>query len=226
VMVGNEDQLAVAWLKPQGTTDWPTGLWLARSTDGGKTFSTPAQIGEAWGVISTASRDNTYYIVYRRGTEQKQELALLTSIDNGATWNATSISGARPLYFDWDKAPGVDISPTGTLDVVFYAHGESAPACIEEWAERSPNTRRELGWVDPCTYDVLYTFSQDGGKNFSSAIKLNDQPIWGQRFTRSQGYSKPGEYIGMASATDYAYPIWIDTQGDEGTQASTVQIKR
>jgi len=40
------------------------------------------------------------------------------------------------------------------------------------------------------------------------------------------GISRPGEYLGMASTDEFAYPIWIDTQGAEGTQAYTVRIER
>jgi hypothetical protein len=86
--------------------------------------------------------------------------------------------------------------------------------------------RREQGWVDQCVYNVYYTLSRDGGETFLTPIKLNDRPIVASRFVRVRGISKPGEYMGMASTNEYAYPIWIDTHSGEGTQAYMVQIER
>ena len=45
-------------------------------------------------------------------------------------------------------------------------------------------------------------------------------------YPQEWGISGAGLYMGMASTNEYAYPIWIDTQGEEGTQAFTVRIKR
>ncbi len=223
VMLGEGSVLTVAWVWSPGVDNWPAGVWLATSNDGGESFSAPRQIAESWGIISTATHNGTYYVFYRRGTEQDQELAVGLSHDGGATWKSSLVSDDVPLYFNLDKAPGVSVAPDGTLDVVFYAHGEGAPDCIDLAAFRK---RREEGWVDACVYDVYYTFSRDGGQTFSPPLRLNEEPIVGARFVRTQAVSRPGEYIGMASTDKYAYPIWIDTQGEEGTQAYTVRIER
>ena len=131
-------------------------------------------------------------------------LAVTVSQDAGATWESSVVSGDVPLHFDLAKAPGVDVAPDGTIDVVFYAHGEGAPACIDLPAFRK---RREEGWVDDCVYDVYPTFSHDRGQNFSPPLRLNEGPIVGEHFVRTFGTSRPGEHIGMASSDKYAYPI-------------------
>ncbi|MCK4471623.1 MAG: exo-alpha-sialidase, partial [Anaerolineae bacterium] len=223
VMLGEGSVLAVAWIWSPGVDTWPAGVWLATSNDGGESFSAPRQIAESWGIISTATHNGTYYVFYRRGTEQDQELAVGLSHDEGATWTSSLVSGDVPLYFDLEPAPGVSVAPDGTLDVVFYAHGEGAPDCIDLEAFRK---RREEGWVDACVYDVYYTFSRDGGQTFSPPLRLNEEPIVGARFVRIKAVSTLGDYIGMASTDEYAYPIWIDTRGEEGTQAYTVRIER
>lgn len=223
VMLGNGENLAVAWVWSPGVDNWPVGVWVATSGDGGETFSESRQIAESWGFISTAFHSGTYYVFYRRGTEQDQELVVAISHDGGETRESSLVSGDVPLHFDLDKAPGVNVAPNGTLDVIFYAHGEGAPDCIDLAAFRK---RREEAWIDACVYDVYYTFSKDGGQTFSPPLRLNEKPIVGARFVRTYGSSRPGVYIGMASTDKYAYPIWIDTQGEEGTQAYTVQIKR
>ena len=86
--------------------------------------------------------------------------------------------------------------------------------------------RRRGGWVDPHSYHVYYTNSKDGGRTFTAPQRLNAAPIVGSRFIRTQGASRRGEYIRMASTDRHAYAIWIDTQGAEGTQAVMTQIER
>ena len=223
VMLGRGDNLAVAWAWAPGFDTLPKGVWVATSNDRGQTFSKARQIAETWGIISTAFHGSDYYIFYRKGTEQSQELVVAIFRDEGQTWTTSSVSGELPLYFDVDKAPGVNVAPNGTIDVVFYAHGVGAPGCIDIAAFLN---RWKQGWIDQCVYDVYYTFSKDDGQTFHAPIKLNDTPIVGARFVQTRGISRPGEYMGMASTGKYAYPIWIDTQGTEGTQAYTVQINR
>jgi hypothetical protein len=121
VMMGDGSNVSIAWMWSPGIDHWPTGLWVATSSDKGQTFSTPRQIAEAWGYISTASHNGVYYILYRRGTEQAQELVVTISQDQGATWTTSLVSGEIDLYFDFDKAPGVNVAPNGTIDVMFYA---------------------------------------------------------------------------------------------------------
>jgi len=223
VMLGKGDNLAMVWVWAPDFDTLPSGVWVATSSDKGQTFSAARQIAETWGVISTAFHEGDYYIFYREGTEQAQQLVAAISRDSGSTWTTTSVSGELPLYFDIDKAPGVNAAPNGTIDVMFYAHGEGAPECIDVTAFRK---RREQGWIDQCVYNVYYTLSKDGGQSFYPPIRLNDEPIAGSRFVRTLGFSRPGEYMGMASTNEYAYPIWIDTLGTNGTQAYTVQIER
>jgi hypothetical protein len=223
VLLGKGNNLAIVWAWSPGFDTLPSGVWIATSNDKGQTFSEARQIAETWGIISTAFYEGDSYIFYRQGTEQSQQLAAAISHDGGTTWTTSSVSGELPLYFDIDKAPGVNVAPNGTIDVMFYAQGEGAPECINMAAFRK---RREQGWVDQCVFNIYYTFSKDGGQTFHAPIKLNDAPVIGSRFVRTRGMSRPGEYMGMASTDDYAYPVWIDTQGAEGTQAYTVRIER
>lgn len=221
-MIGQGDNIAVAWTWAPGYDTWPAGVWIATSTDGGQTFAPAQQIAETWRIISTAFHEGTYYIVYQQEHEQAQALFVAVSDDNGQSWQHHLVSGDVPLFLDLDKAPGVDVAPNGTIDVVFYAYTEGQE-CKDEAAYRQ---RRVEGWIDTCHYHLYYTYSQDKGQTFSEPLKINEQPILGERFVRTRGSSRPGEYIGMASTDEFAYPIWIDTQGEEGTQAYTVQIRR
>ncbi|HTX80116.1 MAG TPA: sialidase family protein, partial [Longilinea sp.] len=195
----------------------------AVSTDGGKTFSAARQIAEVWGYVSTAFYQGDYYIFYKQGTEQKQELAVAISRDNGATWTTSLVSGNTSLSFDIEKAPGVNLAPNGKIDVIYYGHGPDVPNCSDVAAFRQ---RFQNGYVDQCNYNAYFTFSQDGGQTFSTPVILNQKPIMGSHFMRIAGTSRAGDYIGMASTNDFAHPIWIDTDGDDGTHVYTLQIKR
>jgi len=225
LIAGNEASLAIVWTWGPGFWRWPTGVWLATSDDGGQTFSPPRQIADTWGFVSAASRNSTYYLSFRWGTEQDQDLVVATSRDGGATWSSVAVNGGLPLYFDPTKAPGVDVAPNGTIDVVFYAHSQDATGCafeLEDWRQFV------LGgtWTDTCMYDVFYTYSKDGGQTFSVPLRLNEVPIRGERFVQVMGMSLAGYRLGMASTDEFAYPLWIETQGEEGTQAFTVRIGR
>ena len=223
VIPGDDDALAIAWLWSPGVNHWPAQLWVATSEDDGETFSEPESIADTWQFISTAARAGSYFIFYRRGDAEHQELVAGISHNGGESWETLLVSGKMSLPLSVDKAPGINIAPNGIIDVVFYAHDGSTPACFD-WEAFS--RRYTEGWVDTCDYNVYYTFSTDSGQSFSSPLRLNEQPIRGSRFVQTDGISRPGEYIGMASTNRYAYPIWIDTQGQDGTQAYTVCIER
>ena len=224
VLLGQGDHLALVWTWSPEPWTWPRTVWFAASNDGGNSFAPPHKITETWGSINAAAHEGRYYVLFRPGTEQSQSLVLAASDDGGLTWSAVVINGEIPLRFDLDKAPGLDIAPKGTIDVVFYAHAAGASAClldIERW-----QATFETGWIDTCTYDVYYTFSQDGGRTFSEPLQLNEGPVQGDRFVRSGGFSQVGSHLGMASSDSYAHPIWIDTPDVERTQAMTVRIER
>jgi hypothetical protein len=220
LLLGEGERVAVVWAWVPGFWQWPTGVWIATSDDGGQTFSSPRQIAETWGFVSAAAHNNTLYVFYRWGIEQEQQLAAAVSRDGGATWQTAAVSGDLPMRFDPMKAPGVGVAPDGTVDVVFYANSQDAPPCdfeMEDW--RGPIFGET--WTDTCFYDVYYAFSEDGGQTFSVPLRLNEVPIRGERLSLA-GFFR----MGMASTDAYATPTWIETRGDDGTQAVTVRIER
>lgn len=104
-MPGSGNELAVAWVSSPGVDNWPLNVWVATSDDGGESFSEPKSIAETWQAISTASHDGTYFIFYRQGGAQNQELVVAISHDGGVSWESSSVSGDLPLSFSLDKAP-------------------------------------------------------------------------------------------------------------------------
>jgi hypothetical protein len=224
VLLGDDDHVAMVWIWGQESGGWPRDVWLATSTDGGENFSPPSRIAETWGPINTASQGSNYYIVYRSGTEQSQALGLAFSDNNGRTWRSTLISSDIPLNFDIDKAPGLGVAPDGTIDLLFYVQADGGAGCaldLQRWQQAL-----DRGWTDTCAYHVYYTYSQDGGQSFSEPLRLDITAIQGNRFVQIAGFSQAGSHMGMASTDAAAYPIWIETQGQEGTQAVTVRLER
>jgi hypothetical protein len=197
---------------------------MASSHDGGATFGVPAPLLETWGPINSASANGNFAIAYRVGDETRQQLAVATTSDNGQTWTSSIASGDVPLYFDPDKGPGIGMSSDNTIDLVFYAMDNPTRECIqtiESWQQTLP-----FGRVDPCTYNVFYTYSGDGGRSFSDPIQLNQEPVRGEHFTLFEGASRPGSHLAVASNDEFAYPIWIGTPETRKTQVYTARIER
>jgi hypothetical protein len=225
ILFGEGSNLSMIWTWGWEPWTWPRTVWMANSKDGGSTFGEPTPIADTWGPINSTSANGVYSIAYRTGTEEFQRLAVATSSDNGRTWRSTIASGGVPLYFDVQVGPGIGMSPDGTIDLVFYAHDSGSLDCVQDvasWQESGPWGRR----VDPCSYNVFYTFSGDGGATFSVPMRLNDDLIIGERFARFEGASNPGSHLAVASSDQYAYPAWIGTPGKAKTQVYTVQISR
>lgn len=241
LFLGENNELAVVWLqedyvffKRESKYDYtepiesaPYSIWVASSSDGGRTFLSPKQIGESWGMIATAYANGTYYIVTRNALYETGEVSLhlLHSKTNGLSWTTGNVSRNVKLYssFPYEVAPGLSVSPDGTVDVVFYGQ-TNAPDCVSIPA---PMSRQ---WTDKCNYNVYYTSSKDDGTNlrvFSDPRQLNENPIVGSQFVSLGGMTFPGWFIGIASTNEAAYPVWIgNREGVEGTQAYMMKIER
>ena len=215
VLFGNGNNVSLVWVWDPEPWTWPRTVWMANSSDGGTTFEEPAPILETWGPINTSSANGNFAIVYRVGDETNQQLAVATTSDNGQTWASTIASGSVPLYLDPDKGPGIGMSADNTIDLVFYAKSDPNTECI-----------LTAGGVDPCTYNVYFTSSSDGGLSFAEPIQLNQQPIRGKDFARFYGVSQPGSHLAVASDDEFAYPIWIGTPESGKTQIYTARIAR
>lgn len=221
VLFGPRDELAVTWQRSEGMEslrrmEWQT--WIAISSDRGATFSQPIPIASTRGALSSAFYDGEYYVFYREGTLEEQRLVVSVSEDGGRNWVPYVVSGDLKLYAAIIPGPGIGVAPDGTLDVVFYNPTTRGCFDLDEWNTASSTRGR---WIDPCSYNVYYAYSRDHGRTWSEPITLNKEPIKGSKFLLNQGRSRPGEYIGMASTNEYAYPIWI-----EGVHTYTRRIER
>jgi hypothetical protein len=224
VLFDQGDNLSLVWVWDSEPWGWPRTVWMANSTDGGQTLGEPAPILETWGPINATSANGIYAIAYRTGDEQNQQIAVATSSDQGATWYSSIASGEMVLGFEADKGPGIGMAPDGTIDLVFYTHEAASDECllnVERWQQTIG-----YGRIDPCEYNIYYTYSADGGLSFSDPVKLNQQPIRGEDFIRIQGGSQVGSHLSVASSDGFAYPVWVETPANGKTQVVGIKIQR
>jgi len=99
--------------------------------------------------------------------------------------------------------PYVDVSPLGDVHVVFY-------------------DKRD----DPKHYllDIYYAHSRDG-RNFDKNWKITSVPTDPKYSYHQNGDVFIGDYIGIDSTENYAYPIWTDTRNEEADAFVAVILK-
>ncbi|CAB3788028.1 sialidase family protein [Pararobbsia alpina] len=123
--------LAIA---PDGTllaawTEYDGMLWLARSTDGGASFSRPVRVAgdgrrPARGPSLATGPRQTVYLAWTVGNDRSADISVSQSDDGGQTFGRPYVVGAGPGYAD---APRLAAGRTGTLHLV-YAQSEDGPS--------------------------------------------------------------------------------------------------
>ena len=202
---------ATANLTPQP----PTGYFLSKSTDRGKTWTT-TQVGPfdrrngfgsrlAW--TADGGTDGTLHWVFM-GNENPDIAAYGTiyyrqSTDGGKTWTERRrLPDVDPQLLQGQYIPNLSVAPGGRIDVAW-------------WDTRNdPGTRSN---------DVYYVFSTDNGKSWSNNIRISDQSInrnygvWGVNYDMS---SPPG----IASTKNFAVFGWDDTRFTDTRNADTAAL--
>lgn len=123
--------LAIA---PDGTllaawTEYDGMLWLARSTDGGASFSRPAHVAgdgkrPTRGPSLATGPGQTVYLAWTVGNDRSADIRVAQSDDGGQTFGRPYVVGAGPGHAD---APRLAAGRTGTLHLV-YAESEDGPS--------------------------------------------------------------------------------------------------
>jgi hypothetical protein len=153
---GPDGTLYVAWRKvlPGDLRE----TVVARSTDGGKTFSSPVIVGhDKWvfpgcphrpASIGTDRLGRLYVVWYTEGIDETPAVFLAYSDDRGATFSPKQKLNASKGTFP--DHPQMAVDPEGRLVIV--------------WEEQSP-VRRE----------IVMSLSLDRGQTFSTPQKLNEK---------------------------------------------------
>jgi hypothetical protein len=199
-------------------SDGPVELYLAKSNDGGKTWSQSLidrqiQIGLQYDAAKIVAdpRTGTLYTAWADTRTGRAQIFFRRSTDKGVSWGDQSVLIATDRdYTGSSRSPWLSLAPNGRIDVVYY-HTSADPN-----AQNFDN--------------VFWSYSTDGGDNFT-ARQVNDQPI-----DRNKGYSGPAasmrqlgnHYPPTVSSTDAAaYVVWSDTgEATDITNSQDILLRR
>lgn len=173
----------------------PNGTWLAISTDGGRSFAEPLDLGAEAQPLDTYHGSDTamtvvdsagtiHVVAQERPSDDPEHLLYWRSTDGGETWTGTTIAGVAADDID---SPDIAVDPvTDNLYVVLGVRTE-------------PEDDPENGWLEP-----MFTMSSDGGETWSEARNLSTDP---------EGYSAyfPGVSVAPNGRVDVA---WHDFRDD------------
>jgi hypothetical protein len=215
--VDDKGKVYVAWVTASSNIS-PAPLpsiWLATSTDHGKTYSeapvTPFQAGMStfgtqrirWSPRGgTGGADGSLHLVYEGTTRptvaNDTDAFYQRSTDGGKTWSkarALNDDGADKLYPQ--NSPNLSIAPNGRVDVAWF------------------DARNDLGTRG---HDVYITSSTDDGATFSKNVRVTDQLIDRRIGIWANGYDV-SDPPGIASTDKLTVIGWDDTRNfDQLTQ--------
>jgi|GEM_PF-1689423 len=182
--------------------------FIAKSTDGGQTFTTPAAITPLFNDLSFNSsyRKNSFaalavapngnvYITYSdqpNGTVGA-EVEFIRSTNGGSTFSS-------PLVIN-DNSAGQQFFSAVTADGGGIIHAS--------WFD----TRNSP--TDASKYDIYATYSQDGGGTFATNARVTPALI------DSATASFIGDYSGIAAAAGVAHPVWTNGGFNNGQLQTT-----
>ncbi len=149
------------------TQTHPVDLWVARSSDGGATYSSFGTIesiangdqsSSLFGVTADSTSGNLYSVwTPSRGTGYAfMQVNFARSSDGGATWSEPQVLVERPKVGNPYRYPMVDVGPEGTVYVTWRDGHGSFPA-------EDPASRPNGFWL---------TTSNDGGKSWSTPHEI------------------------------------------------------
>jgi Neuraminidase (sialidase) len=173
--------------------------WIIRSSDGGKTFSTPSYLGETGSfnfpvaAIDTAKyRDRIYFLSTRNDSGY---IRLHVSDDKGDTWT-------EPRMIHTYKHPSTRFS--GVPQIAVNNKGVVAIS----WAERNSS--------NGSCQNIYASFSFDGGVHFSAPLKVSSEQSCateGKNGWAAKRWNGGGDYFGFAAKANGNFMLcWADSR--------------
>jgi hypothetical protein len=198
-----------------------TRIYTASSGDGGKTFSTPAPVGDGtlWDTMvkiavdrSDGPRRARVYAISSNRSMRPPGHHLQISND-GALWSKpapmpTAHAGPIP-----DGA--VAVSSRGVLGVA-WIQGE--PGDVIRWFDKAWSSR-EHPW------DLYFTASADGGATFAAPVAVLKTPS--RTDTKLTRWPYGTDYISLATPPDGSFHLlWVDTRDGRGeVQTAKIEVR-
>ncbi len=184
--------------------------FLAKSVDGGTTFSTPVPVTPIFNdlTFSSSYRKNSFasiavspvngyvYMIYADQPGANSQLEFILSSDGGVTFTtptAVNDSSDGQRFF-----PALAVDKGGRLHLSWF------------------DTRNSP--TDASLYDVYATFSINNGASFATNARVTAASA------NAGTTSFIGDYAGIAAQGGFAHPVWTDGGGNNG-QLQTATLK-
>ena len=217
VSVGKDGTAYAVWPSTTAniTPGPPAGIFLSKSTDKGKTWTTqqivPFDYKNGTFVQMAYNPDGgaagTLHAVWefkeRPEVAGSSDIYYLRSTDSGKTWTTPrNITDDAANEYAGQYYPNIVVAPNGRIDIAFY------------------DTRFDPGYR---SNDVMYTYSTDNGDTWSKNTRITDQVIDRRIGVWSFNYditSPPS----IGSANDYAVIGWDDTRNADKSVRDNIDL--
>jgi putative cell wall-binding protein len=228
-VVGPDGAVYTAWRNRDAPSSDPHPVVVAKSTDGGATWTRsmvaqmqpgPKGANNAAGFprLAIDAKANTVYVVYQNfATAGNVDLYVQHSTDGATTWSPPVQVNDDPVAASIDHIAGrIAVAPNGRLDVVWMDGRNAYPTATSLMA--SPEG------------DIYYAASSDGGQTFSANRRITDRSI-----NLDTGLDqRVGSYIwyapSLASTNDAVQFAWGDSRfgnvdnDNQDIELATLQI--
>ncbi len=156
----------------QASGDWTQPVYLAKSTDDGRTWTTkkvydfPANSG-AIGTELVPMADGTLLIGMHHETNTTAATQVIRSTDGGATWSAPTLNAAAPFAVG-TKIPDPDNSgdPVRNATLPLLAAQPNSKVVNAVWQSQDADG----------TFHAAYARSADAGRTWSTPVRVDKTP--------------------------------------------------
>lgn len=199
--------LYVGWVEWQITQSI---MLFSRSTDQGQTWSEPIRIsthaglprddnGSVGGFVLSVAPDGSLYALWADGNS----LVLTESHDGGKTFSASHpvVETGPPYFGETTAVSRADGFPQIALD-------ESGRALYVCWSDYSNGD-----------IDVFFSSSPDGGRTWSKAVRVNDDPI-------HDGKDQFFQWMAVDPKTGAIYVEFYDRRNDAANVSTQITLAR
>jgi hypothetical protein len=214
------DALYVAW-------KWPSqGIFVSRSLDGGESFTRPklVEVATASGLDLTIARDGAVYLGFN--DLPRASIRVARSNDGAASFEP-SVEVA-PVRARWYTATpsicqrqslvhaslGVDRTGTSSEGAVYVTWADYAV-----WSDLSACASRACDSASPCTTNVYFSRTSDGGRSWSSPVVVHET-------SKEMPIDRYHQWTDVDPRDGFLYVAYKDTRLDPERAGTDVYLSR